>query len=370
MLTFFTRISLALAVASLSLSGCKSKDSCAFGDLSCDLATVLTFPRSLVPKFLYVVNSNASGTISMYSVDERTGVIAALSPSSVPYGNTGAIMNLDPGRNFAFVDDVGANVYTFAINQVTGQLTQTATTVSLNNSNSFVVEPRGKFAYGANNGSTTINIYSYNQGTGAVTLINSATNTGATATQSSLIDSTGRFLYTSNQTSNNVSQFSIDSNTGALGSLGAAIGATQPGSLCMDSQNRWLYAPNTGGATVASFAIAANGSLSSTGNPGVASTNAACIVTPDSAFMILSGTTFMVMPINQTTGVLGSAASYFSGGGMASIDPSGNFLFNADAGNVVRSFRINKSTGALTQISSVSTGTTPGSAALVNLYSF
>lgn len=177
-------------------------------------------------------------------------------------------------------------------------------------------------------------------------------------------------MYTSNQTSNNVSQFSIDSSTGALGSLGAAIGATQPGSMCMDSQNRWLYVSNTGGATVASYAIAANGSLASTGTPGTASTNGSCVVTQDNAFLILSGTTFMVMPINQTTGVLGTATSYSTGGGVAAIDPSGNFLFDAAAGNTVRSFRINKSTGALTQISSLPTGTTPGGATLVNLYSF
>lgn len=150
-----------LSIALLGLlPGCRSQNSCSVGDIHCEMATVLLFPRSLVPKFLYVVNSNASGTVSMYSVDERTGVLAALSPSSVAYGNTGATMTLDPGRNFGFVDDVGANVYTFAINQVTGNLTQTATTVSLNNSNAFVVEPRGRFAYGPNNGSTTINIYS------------------------------------------------------------------------------------------------------------------------------------------------------------------------------------------------------------------
>lgn len=66
----------------------------------------------------------------MYSVDERTGVILPLSPASVASGNLGTFLTMDPSRNFAFVDDVGTNVYTYAINQLTGNLTQTAVTAN------------------------------------------------------------------------------------------------------------------------------------------------------------------------------------------------------------------------------------------------
>ncbi len=186
-----------------------------------------------------------------------------------------------------------------------------------------------------------------------------------------MIDSTGRFLYTSNQGSNDVSQFAISS-SGALSSLGAAAIATQPGGICMDSQNRWLYATNTGGASVAPFAIQANGSLVSLGAVGTPSTNVACVLTADNQFLIVSGANLLIMPINQTSGIPGTAVALAStGGNAAAIDPAGNFLFNADGGtNTVRSFRINKSTGDLTPISSLTAGGNPSSSVLVNLYSF
>ena len=307
----------------------------------------------------------------MYSVDERTGVILPLSPASVASGNLGTFLTMDPSRNFAFVDDVGTNVYTYAMNQLTGNLTQTAVTANGPNSNPFVVENNSRFAYGTSNGSTTINIYSYNASTGAVSLINTATNGAATATQSTIMDPQGRYLYTSNQTSNDVSQFAINTSTGALTSLGTAVSATQPGGICNDSQSRWLYATNTGGASVAGFSIQSNGSLVSiSGSPfATPATGTSCAVTPDGAFLVIASTGLTVFPINQSTGALGTQTTYTAAANGVAISPSGQFVFSTDA-TTTRAFRMNKTTGALTLINTQPAGTGPSLSVLVNLYVF
>ena len=78
---------------------------------------------------------------------------------------------------------------------------------------SVAVDPAGKFAYVANNGSNDVSMYTINATTGALTSI------GATAAQSNpssiVIHPSGEFAYVTNAGSNSVSMYSI----GATGTL-------------------------------------------------------------------------------------------------------------------------------------------------------
>lgn len=322
----------------------------------------------LVSKYLYVVSTTASSVVSMFSINERTGMLTPLNPPSVAAGNISGFIKSDPNGQFAFVDDVGTNVYTYSINPASGVLTQVAVTPNGPNSNAFLVDPQSRFAYGTSNGSTTINIYAYNAATGAVTSIGSANNAGATATQQTILDSQGRYLYTSNQTGPNVSQFSVDQATGALTSLGAPIVSTQPGAICIGPQDRYLYAPNTGGANIAAFSIAANGALASLGTTPTPASTFYCATTPDGSYLLATGAAIYVMPIGAN-GLPGTPSSFGAAPNSVGLDSTGQFVYAASAGATsVDVYRM--TAGTLTLLQTVSAPTGTSELKVLNRYSY
>lgn len=361
------RVAATLVLSIFAFVSCRQSTPCKPGDLSCEVLTSYLFRRFLVSRFLYMVSQNGSSIVSMYSINERTGLLTPLSPATVAAGNTSGFIKIDPNARFAFVDDVGTNVYTYSVNQLTGQLTQVAVTGNGPNSNPFVVDPRSTFAFGTSNGSTTINIYSYNAGTGTVSLLSTATNTGATATQQTILDSQGRYLYTSNQTSANVSQFSVNAATGALTSLGAAIGATQPGAICMDPLDRYLYAPNTGGASIAAFSIGSTGVLSTIGPTVTPAATFYCTVTPDSSYVLATGAAMYVLPVNSNGG-LGTPSSFGGTASSVTLDASGQFAYVTNGTSNIDVYRF--SNGTLTLIQTVTSVATTAELKVLNLYTY
>lgn len=303
----------------------------------------------------------------MFTINERTGLLTPLGPTVVAAGNTSSFIKTDPAEKFAFVDDVGTNVYTYSINSDTGMLTQVAVTPNGPNSNPFLVDPQSKFAYGTSNGSTNINIYSYNAATGAVTVIGSATNTGVTATQQTIFDSQARYLYTSNQTSQDVSQFAVDKTTGALTSIAAPIVTTQPGSICIDPQDRYLYAPNTGGTNIAAFSIGSNGALASLGTTVTPSSTFYCAVTADGRYIFATGNGLFVMAIGAN-GLPGTPSSFGGTTNSVALDYSGQFIYASSSAATTDVYRI--SNGSLTLLQTVNTPTTSTELKIVNVYSY
>lgn len=303
----------------------------------------------------------------MYSITERTGLLTPLSPLTVSAGNLSGFIKTDPSGRFAFVDDVGTSVYTYSINADMGGLTQVAVTPNGPNSNPFLVDPQSRFAYGTSNGSTTINIYSYNGSTGEVSSIGSANNAGATATQQTILDSQGRYLYTSNQTGPNISQFAVDRATGSLTSLGAPIVSTQPGAICLDPLDRYLYAPNTGGANIAAFSIGSGGALSSLGTTVTPAPTFYCVVTPDAGYVLATGSAMYVMPIGSS-GLPGTPASFGGAANSVALDSTGQFVYASSGTTNLDVYRI--SNGTLTLLQSVVTASGTSEVKVLNLYSF
>jgi len=110
----------------------------------------------------------------------------------------------------------------------------------------------------ANNGSATVQTYSVNQSTGALTSI----GTAATGTQPHGVsyDPTGRFVAVVNNSPATVQTYSVNQSTGALTSIGTAATGTNPRSVAYDPTGRFVAVANLGSATVQTY-LASNFAL-------------------------------------------------------------------------------------------------------------
>jgi 6-phosphogluconolactonase (cycloisomerase 2 family) len=190
-------------------------------------------------------------------------------------------------------------------------------------------DPTGRFLYAISQNTTPNRIYAFtiNQATGYTTVIGSYTAvTGATSCNGLKVTPSGKFLYVIANDTSLIYMYSIDQSTGALTALstpsistGTTTAAT-PLDIVIDPTGRFVYTINLGTAT--------NGTVS-------------------------------MFSIDQTTGILTSITTPIAAGlypQSLSVDPTGRFLYTSNYGSPtnVLLFYINQSTGALTQISSVS----------------
>jgi 6-phosphogluconolactonase (cycloisomerase 2 family) len=210
-------------------------------------------------RFAYVANLN-SGTISMYTVDATTGHLAPIGAGAVATGTQPDSIALDPLGKFVFVTNRGSSsISMFSINATTGALSPIgAGTVNSGGSNpsAVTVEPSGRFAY-ATNADGTVAMFKIDAATGALTT--GATASAGRSTSAIAIDPVGRFAYVANSASNDVSAFAINSSTGALTSLGATTAAGQgPQTVLVDPSASFVYVGNGSGTDVSIFSV--NGS--------------------------------------------------------------------------------------------------------------
>ncbi len=171
-------------------------------------------------KFAYVTNSGdvydydseADGTVAMYTIDATTG---ALTSTGTINGNCPGLcfpssVVVDPSGKFAYVatgNNPGSagSVIIYTINATTGALTSIGTIATGTDPVSVAVDPAGKFAYVTNSGSNDVSMYTINATTGALTSIGTiATGTGPA---SLAVDPAGKFAYVTNSISNDVSMY-------------------------------------------------------------------------------------------------------------------------------------------------------------------
>jgi 6-phosphogluconolactonase len=133
-------------------------------------------------RFAYVANlmSNAAdeATISMYTIDAKTGVLTPTMPATVPTGYFPQGIGIDPAGKFVYTANSDDNTISmFTIHQSTGVLTPTAPpSVATGWSPlSITVDPSGRFAYAANQDDGTISMYTMDSVTGILTPTTPAT---------------------------------------------------------------------------------------------------------------------------------------------------------------------------------------------------
>ena len=283
-------------------------------------------------KFVYATNF-LSNNISMYGI-VADGSLAPIGGGTVSAGIGPQSIVMDPAGKFAYVANSGSgDVSMYAIDS-TGTLRPNTVgggsgTISVGGTpRTVAVEPSGRFAYVAVDGSIA-NVLTFNiSSTGTLTQVGNAVSSG-TNPHALAVDPLGRFLYVANST--DISMFSIDSGSGALKSLGANVTAAsgqEPVAIAVDPSDEFVYVGSIseGGGTISRYAI------------------------------------------NQSTGVLTLTATIRAVAPLSLVLSHGNtpvthtpkFAYVTNQDNTVSMFSIDPGSGALTQITNaVETGAAP-----------
>jgi len=235
---------------------------------------------SLGPKgrFVYVANqltNTLTGefktSISVLSVDEKTGSLSFISSVYPPYNNWSIATH--PAGTFTYVPSYNQSSITAYAIQTSEGAQEIFTKIGATNSgagpSSVTISPDGRFAYSANLKSNSVSAFSVDSSSGQLTLVsNESTRTVNSAGNKPLfieMHPSGKFAYTANYGSGSISVFSINAETGAPTARSSVDSAVTPGtqisSLTCDPSGQFLYAM-TPGSGIWIFAInEKNGSL-------------------------------------------------------------------------------------------------------------
>ena len=350
------------------LLGCGGTSGPGFADLG---------GKAFVPRFAYVPNGDPECggdcsplDISAYTVNATTGALTPVpgSPfSTAAFNGDQFFVDMDPAGNFLFVGTRGENsVQVFSINQSTGALTEVpGSPFDSGGSDAYETEihESGKFLYVSNAQSGTIGQFSI-AGTGALTPIGSPVETLGSPLHLG-ISTTGKFLYAAVSSEGYIIQgYSVNSSTGALTELpGSPFNSGNcPGALETDFSGQFLIVPNTCDDTVSVFKIdQTTGALTEVnGSPfatGESPTNFAEAHIGTQTYIGVNNAisaNISVYTFNTTAGALTPVSGSPFGLGLNApswIAVGGNFAYVADANNAnIRVATVN-STGKPTEIS-------------------
>ncbi|MGD0732488.1 MAG: beta-propeller fold lactonase family protein [Terracidiphilus sp.] len=237
------------------------------------------------------------------------------------------------------------------------------------------VDPAGRFlyVYFTNNGaSETIEQYSINQTTHALTLLSPSIKwTGTQPSVSSMtVDALGRFLFVSDSNSG-VYSYSINPSTGLLtenGTTSFPTGGTGSSSAVADPTGRFLYSLLPSNAGVVTMAIQGNGSLAQVGSPlviaGATGLGWISVDRTGAYLAIMGNNTIYTASVNRQTGALsnGGTVTGITSPTMPVFDPTNQFLYvGTNSGSQIETLTFNAATGALTPGPSVAANTNSSS---------
>lgn len=173
-------------------------------------------------RFAYVVNQGDS-TISTYRIDAMTGALSSISTPAVPTDSLPSSMAFHPSGKFAYVANHGnPRISMYSVNADTGVLSplSPAFVSAAGWTSSIALDPAGKFAYVANCsyylGDPHPLIYQVDASTGLLTAVATPNLPAAPCSTSVAIDPQGRFAYFANEGDSSISIYSIDRATGML----------------------------------------------------------------------------------------------------------------------------------------------------------
>jgi 6-phosphogluconolactonase (cycloisomerase 2 family) len=318
---------------------------------------------------------------TLYPNSDGGILTAQISASDIAAAGTATVTVFNPGAGGG-----SSNSLTFTI--TTGAVDPQA----------IAVDPAGKFAYVASegcNGGTggNVSMYTINPTTGVLAAIGPPVSTNDVATDSVTIDPFGKFAYVANEglyaTDGSVSSYSIDPTTGALTSTSGGISGNSPEFCCFTAvavhpSDKFAYVAN-GDSTPRSVSMytinGANGALTYFGTIAAEGFPTSVVVDPSGQFVYVAAETDSGTPgpgsvsmyaINATTGALTSLGTIATGTMIAEsssnsivVDPSGAFAYVTNSGsNNVSMYSINATTGVLTSGGLIDAGTTPLSVAV------
>jgi YVTN family beta-propeller protein len=310
---------------------------------------------------------------------------------------------VDPTGKFAYVANAGCrdtfigSVSIYTINVTTGALQPIGAVKAGTSSQSVAVDPSGNFVYVANDGygdtsnggygnNGNISIYTVDPMTGLLTARGTVNSGGRAA--SLAVHSSGKFAYVVNGCTANsaegVSMFSVDNGTGALTSIGTIpTGATGPSAcsihigITLDASGRFAYVAGDGCGLdtypgyIAAYAINPTTGVLTAVGPPIAAGYCSGSVSVDRL------SKFAYVPNSQgddvspfaigSTGALTSLETVPTGSAPVSsaVHPSGKYAYvvNRDSNNVWM-YAIDSTTGILTAIGTIAAGSSPSSIAM------
>jgi 6-phosphogluconolactonase len=192
-------------------------------------------------KFLYAADGNTTGTITAYSINPTTGVLAPVtgSPFALTPVDTPKFMAIDRMGKFMYVTGPETDTVLALSVETTGALMNNVPGSPFAaglNPQGIATSPTGDFVFVANNADMdtestgNVSAYTINTSTGALTAVAGSPFAAGPNPKRLAVDPTGGFLYVSNEDSDNMTVFSINPTTGVLAQITGSPFVTNVGS--------------------------------------------------------------------------------------------------------------------------------------------
>ena len=355
---------------------------------------------SIVPIQL-VAYVTSSAAVKIYLVDKTTGAFGA--PLSGPSTAYNLALAVDPACKYAYLTDLFTHqVYSFIINSNTGALTAVGSPVPTGNRPEYIViNANSSFVYVANSSAPSaapapvssgwsVSGYKVSQTDGSLAVLSGFPVSVGDQIGGLSVSPDRRFLYlTTNAWTSNLYGYGINTSTGALAAISGSPTPVSytPGPVTFDSTSGFLYLANhsdnvdnfilksypvniTTGVPLASVSNMVN---NSGGNRNIRNNHLA--MDPYGRFLFVGNrmnensiTVFKVTSGALSVAKVGSVDSLLLAyePGSMTVDTLGNSLYVAN-GSAVQSYSINQTTGALTPLASIDTGSTVNDISVVSL---
>jgi 6-phosphogluconolactonase len=219
---------------------------------------------------------------------------------------------------------------------------------------------------GVTNGNNALSVYRANPSTGALSFLSNV-NAGNTPWGIAVLPNQSA-AYVANAVGGTVNSFAINNTTGAVTLIPlSSPGSNNPYGIAMDRLGRFLWTANYGFHTVQTFAINGSGVLA--GSPAVGTQNAlpyAIAAHPTMDFVYTahqSNAALMAFSVNTSTGALTQVQSLtnaITSVNALVIDPTGRFAYAVSGSGGACGWRINSSTGILSSIGCANTASSGG----------
>lgn len=331
---------------------------------------------ALNAQVLLYVPATGSNQLWEYGITTSTGEPYAY-PTQPTNGNQPNIVAVTPNNRFMYVGNQDGTIDAYLVNYDGTLVSVGAPFANAGSVSGLAIDPAGQFLYASHSTGQQIRVFSINQTSGALSAIggNTVTLAGGSLPRGMATDAGGH-LYVALAGLDQVAQYSINSSTGALTSLGAALATgSVPDRVAVSPNGAYLYVANWLGSSISIFSINGGGALTSQGTFAIAGDTRplGMVVHHNSNLLIVAMNSANVNDnvrvysigangalTQVSTGTSGTSPAPARSATGVTVDPSGNYIYvsNSGDGNITK-FNINQGSGALSSAFTFGTGSAP-----------
>lgn len=231
-------------------------------------------------KYAYV-NSSCTNIITMYSINQDTGMLSPLFPiSTITAGISRYVLVFEPlGRYAYLVSDFDRNVSIYSVSAATGVLTFLGHD-NLNIPRGIIsFDFTGEYAYSASSIDSSVSMLKIDPSTGRLIPLEPSVVKAGYLPLGVAITSTNKYAYVHNIGDNTISMYQLDHSTGKLVPLepftiptgNSGIGAYNPQGVVIDPTNKFLYVTNYQDNNISMYGINQNNGQLTPLNPATIS---------------------------------------------------------------------------------------------------